>query len=152
MRGKDRQRRGQASDTDMETEFSLIGSARVFAVTIDCPEPEALAQFYRDFLGGELRSTNSDLVVLAGLDGVRLDFQRVANPRPLPWPSADASSRLHLDVVVEDFEDAEERLLALGATLSDHQPGADRFRVFVDPAGHPFCIVTGDFVPTQLAR
>jgi hypothetical protein len=30
-------------------------------------------------------------------------------------------------------------VLALGATKAQHQPGTT-FRVFLDPAGHPFCL------------
>ena len=30
-------------------------------------------------------------------------------------------------------------VLGLGATKHDHQPGTS-FRVFLDPAGHPFCL------------
>ena len=46
---------------------------------------------------------------------------------------------MHLDVVVEDLDTAEREVVALGATRSEHQPGAT-FRVFLDPAGHPFCL------------
>nr|WP_296769530.1 VOC family protein [Rhodococcus sp. (in: high G+C Gram-positive bacteria)] len=111
----------------------MTGFGRVFAVTIDCAEPRTL---------GDLRQGNLDFVVLASDVGVRLDFQRVENPQPMPWPSADATRRLHLDVRVDDLDDAEAQLLELGAERADYQPGADRFRVFVDPEGHPFCIVT----------
>ncbi|WP_307802408.1 VOC family protein [Cellulomonas fengjieae] len=34
-----------------------------------------------------------------------------------------------------------ERALALGAQLADPQPD-ERWRVLLDPAGHPFCITT----------
>jgi hypothetical protein len=33
-------------------------------------------------------------------------------------------------------------LLELGAAKPDFQPGEDRWRVLLDPAGHPFCITT----------
>lgn len=46
---------------------------------------------------------------------------------------------MHLDVVVEDLDAAEEAVAALGATRHPHQPGTS-FRVFLDPAGHPFCL------------
>ena len=39
--------------------------------------------------------------------------------------------------LLEDVGEAE--VLALGATRHDHQPGTS-FRVFLDPAGHPFCL------------
>jgi hypothetical protein len=46
---------------------------------------------------------------------------------------------MHLDVMVEDLDVAEEAVLHLGATKAEHQPGTT-FRVFLDPAGHPFCL------------
>ncbi len=36
-------------------------------------------------------------------------------------------------------EAGEQAVVELGATLADHQPGTT-FRVFLDPAGHPFCL------------
>ena len=53
----------------------------------------------------------------------------------------------HLDFDVEDADAAEARVLAAGATKFDYQPG-DHFRVYADPAGHPFCLCTED-VPGQ---
>ncbi len=32
-------------------------------------------------------------------------------------------------------------MLALGAVKTGVQPEPDAFRVFLDPAGHPFCLV-----------
>ena len=34
---------------------------------------------------------------------------------------------------------SEAEVLELGATRAEHQPGTT-FRVFLDPAGHPFCL------------
>lgn len=34
----------------------------------------------------------------------------------------------------------ESRILALGATRAEVQPNPDKWRVLIDPAGHPFCI------------
>ena len=117
-------------------------TARLFAVTVDCPDPAQLARFYQAFLGGELRSASGDFVVLTSDDAVRLDFQHVANHQPPPWPDSSAPRRLHLDFCVENLAQAEQHLLDLGATLAPHQPGGRRFRVLIDPAGHPFCIAT----------
>lgn len=118
--------------------------ARLFAVTIDCPDPTQLAQFYQGFLGGQVLSSNDDFAVLTSDRDVRLDFQRVTNHQPPPWPDPTAPRRLHLDFSVNDLEHAVERLLSLGAILAEHQPGGQRFRVLFDPAGHPFCIATAD--------
>jgi hypothetical protein len=46
---------------------------------------------------------------------------------------------MHLDVIVDDLDAAEAAVLSLGATKHEHQPGTS-FRVFLDPAGHPFCL------------
>ncbi|MBU3067919.1 VOC family protein [Nocardia sp. NEAU-G5] len=112
--------------------------ARLFAATIDCPDPVGLARFYRTFLGGQLRSGSPDFVVLTSDPGIRLDFQRVANRQPAPWPDPAAPGRVHLDFSVEDLGEAERQLLELGATLASYQPGGERFRVLLDPEGHPF--------------
>ncbi len=46
---------------------------------------------------------------------------------------------MHLDVIVEDLDDGEAAVLELGATKAGDQPGTT-FRVFLDSAGHPFCL------------
>lgn len=117
-------------------------TARLLAVTIDCSDPLRLARFYQQFLGGELRSSHPDFVVLAGDHDTRLDFQRVANHQPPPWPDPAAPQRLHLDFQVADLGKAERYLLGVGAELASYQPGGARFRVLLDPEGHPFCLAT----------
>ena len=123
-----------------------IGS--LFAVTVDCPDPLRLARFYQDITGWELFASNEDFVVLAGDDNVRLDFQRVANHQPPRWPDAAAPLRVHLDFSVQDLDQAEAHLLNLGAVRPQFQPGGQRFRVLLDPAGHPFCLATKDAATT----
>ena len=54
-------------------------------------------------------------------------------------PIRAVPQQMHLDVVVDDLDAAEAAVLALGATKHQHQPGTT-FRVFLDPAGHPFCL------------
>jgi hypothetical protein len=46
-------------------------------------------------------------------------------------------------VTVGDIDTAEEQVLALGANKHAFQPTADTgepWRVYLDPAGHPFCL------------
>ena len=46
--------------------------------------------------------------------------------------------QFHLDIRVADIDAAEAQVLALGAArLPSTEPG---FRVYADPAGHPFCL------------
>ncbi len=71
-----------------------------------------------------------------------LAFQRVTEWVPPRWPDPAYPQQLHLDIRVQDADQAEQELLALGATRvpSERETG---FRVFTDPVGHPFCIVIG---------
>lgn len=48
---------------------------------------------------------------------------------------------MHLDILVDDPDAAERQVLELGATRVTDAIGEDDFRVFRDPAGHPFCLV-----------
>ena len=66
-------------------------------------------------------------------------FQQVEAYTPPGWPDQDVPQQMHLDVVVDDLDVGEAAVLELGATKHDHQPGTS-FRVFLDPAGHPFCL------------
>jgi len=46
---------------------------------------------------------------------------------------------MHLDLMVQDLDEGEKVAVELGATKADSQPGTS-FRVFLDPASHPFCL------------
>jgi len=112
------------------------------AVVLDCPDPLALAGFYREVLGwpGEPKAQeDGHWVTLANpLGGVRLEFQRVEGYREPEWPSQEIPQQSHFDFDVEDLEAAHERVLGIGAKLLDDKP--ETFRVYADPAGHPFCL------------
>jgi catechol 2,3-dioxygenase-like lactoylglutathione lyase family enzyme len=116
----------------------MAAMARLLAVTADCPEPLELARFYQAFAGGEIAQSNDDFVALS-TEGLRIDFQRVANPAA-GWPDEGAARRVHLDFEVDDLDTVEAYVRERGATLAEHQPGGQRFRVWFDPAGHPFCL------------
>jgi hypothetical protein len=56
------------------------------------------------------------------------------------WPAQSVPQQLHLDFAVDDLDQAEALILELGAAKPRFQPGGDRWRVFTEPAGHPFCL------------
>ena len=112
--------------------------ARSPVTVIDCPDPEALATFYGAILDWEVQS-QPDWAEIRADNGHSLCFQQVEDYRPPSWPGQDVPQQTHLDVVVDDLDVAEEAVLKLGATKHEHQPG-ETFRVFLDPAGHPFCL------------
>lgn len=86
-------------------------------VALDCSEPESLARFYADVLGGKVEQYAENWYDLYAPGGVRLAFQRAPGYRPPDWPQAgDNSQQAHLDFDVDDIEQAQEQVLALGAT------------------------------------
>ncbi|QKV97495.1 VOC family protein [Streptomyces sp. NA02950] len=114
---------------------------KLSAITLDCPDPPALAAFYQQATGLEPHpKSHADFAGLTGEDGLLIGFQRVENHRPPSWPDPTVPQQLHLCFAVEDLDEAETRLLELGAGKPDHQPHEERWRVLTDPAGHPFCL------------
>jgi catechol 2,3-dioxygenase-like lactoylglutathione lyase family enzyme len=107
---------------------------------MDCADPAALADFYRQMLGLEISYTTDDFVFLGEMGPTGLGFVRVDNYVPPTWPSTDVPKQSHMEFSVDDLDAGEEALLKLGATKPDGQPQPDRWRVLLDPAGHPFCI------------
>ncbi len=112
--------------------------ARLFAVTVDCPKPLALARFYQLLTGGEIDQADDDFVTLTGGGGVRIGFRRVGGPGA-GRPGEQAARWVNLEL--QGGADAEVRALERGAALAAHQPGGRRFRVLIDPAGHSFRLV-----------
>lgn len=109
-------------------------------VVIDCPDPGQLARFYGTLLGFEIDIDDDNSWAAIRSEGSSpVSFQQVADYRPPQWPGQQHPQQMHLDVVVDDLDAAERPTLELGATKHEQQPG-ESFRVFLDPAGHPFCL------------
>ncbi|MEU8840143.1 VOC family protein [Streptomyces roseus] len=123
--------------------------AELQCVVLDCPDPLRLAEFYREVVGGTVNrpdprwSVDEHWATLHLPSGQVLAFQRVAGHRPPRWPDPAHPQQFHLDFAVPDLDRAQEQVLAVGATLLDARTGAvpDDWRVYADPAGHPFCLV-----------
>jgi catechol 2,3-dioxygenase-like lactoylglutathione lyase family enzyme len=120
----------------------MIGQLR--STVFDCPEPAELASFYCAVLGATVVVGRDDWVTIADGRGQQLSFQRSPGHEPPRFPDAAASQQLHLDIRVDDVDSAEHAALALGATRLDGESLDRHFRVFADPAGHPFCLVWSD--------
>jgi hypothetical protein len=114
-------------------------NVRLGAIAVDCPDPAALGDFYKNVLDLEVMFSSADLVALQGA-GVLLTFERIADHQRPSWPGGPVPKQLHLDIAVSDLDTEESRTLALGATKAEDQPNPDQWRVLIDPAGHPFCI------------
>jgi hypothetical protein len=113
-------------------------------VVLDAPEPWALARFWAALLGGTPVEWYPGWVTLEPPpNGQRLSFKASSAP-----PVGNAS-RVHFDVLVEDLAAAHARVLSAGATQVGEHVSPRRgpagepipWRVYRDPAGHPFCLV-----------
>ncbi|MFE0653438.1 VOC family protein [Streptomyces sp. NPDC059534] len=121
--------------------------ATLQCLVLDCSAPRELAEFYRAVLGGEVDrpdprwSLGEGWSTLHVPGGPVLCFQGVADHRPPTWPDPERPQQSHLDFGVADLDAAQERVLACGASLLDDGAGTRSWRVYADPAGHPFCLV-----------
>jgi hypothetical protein len=121
---------------------TVIGWIR--EVVLDCPDPWVLARFWSGLLGGTPVEWYPGWVTLEPPPhGQRLSFQ--ASTAPL----MENTSREHFDILVEDLALAHDRVVSAGAeSIAEHfsprlGPAGEPvpWRVYRDPAGHPFCLV-----------
>jgi len=120
---------------------------RLFSLVIDCPAPSELAGFYESLLTLVRVEDTADYVVLRSRTGTEVvTFQRVDDFRPPQWPDPDRPAQMHVDVMVDDLDVAEAKVLALGAKLLEGSDKPIGYRVYADPVGHPFCLATSEGV------
>ena len=120
-----------------------VTAMRIGAMSIDCAEPGRLADFYAELLGMTRIVESPDGRVVAVSDGTHtLAMMRVDDYVAPTWPEPARPQQMHLDISVTDLDGATDRAVSVGAVLAAHQPAPDRWRVFLDPAGHPFCLTT----------
>lgn len=114
---------------------------RLGSVSLDCPNPDSLAEFWAALLSGEVAYRSPEFCAVKTGNGW-LATVRVENHTPPTWPDAAVPKQLHLDLAADDLDAAEQQAVQLGATKASQQPAPDRWRVLIDPAGHPFCLTT----------
>ena len=89
-----------------------------------------------------IRDDEEDWATLRPADGsTGLSFQLEADHVPPVWPPVAGTQQIqvHLDIEVDDLAAAGTVAEAAGARLAGVQP-QDDVRVYLDPAGHPFCL------------
>ena len=107
-------------------------------VTIDCLDPERVAQFWSALLQRQPGPSQSGWVYLGerGDPHPRLVFQ------PVP-ESKRGKVRVHLDVTVDDIDETIDLVTSLGGRFTgerhDYKEGA--VVVMADPEDHEFCLV-----------
>jgi catechol 2,3-dioxygenase-like lactoylglutathione lyase family enzyme len=122
-------------------------TADLQCVVLDCSDPAELAAFYQALAGGAVNrrdprwAPGDDWATLHTPSGLVLAFQRAADYQPPSWPDPSRPQQFHLDFGVADLDRAHEQVLEQGATLLDAGSGGRSWRIYADPAGHPFCLV-----------
>ena len=112
-------------------------------IVLDSTDPDAHASFYERLLGWPRTQEDPTWVKLVPSPGAAgLSFQLEPLHVAPVWPttSTDPQMQVHLDLLVEDLEDAAAFALECGAALADAQFDPENVRVFLDPMGHPFCL------------
>ena len=113
--------------------------ARYPGFVIDCPDPAALATFYGALLDWKVTVDGDWAEIRPAGGGDCISFQQVEGYRAPEWPGQAVPQQLHLDLIVDDLDAGERAVSELGGAKAGAQPGTT-FRVFLDPAGHPFCL------------
>lgn len=114
--------------------------AQLSLITLNCADKEELAAFWAALLGGEIVYRADDLAVVQTERG-SLCALTVPGYRPPTWPGGDTPNHIHFELKVDDIEDAQAEAVKLGARVAEVQPDPKTWRVMLDPAGHPFCLV-----------
>ncbi|WP_152353747.1 VOC family protein [Brachybacterium subflavum] len=115
--------------------------AGLASISIDCPDPRALAPFYRSLLGltKAFAAPDGSVIALAGA-GPMITLMRVDDYVAPQWPGGPQRQQMHLDLAAEDLDTGSRAVVAIGGSEASTQPDPGRWRVMLDPVGHPFCL------------
>src|SRR5688500_4975211 len=98
-----------------------------------------LADFYGRVLG--MQVVSDGWLQIAKERGnpftLALDGDGWSDERPPRWPDPEYPQQMHFDIAVPDLAAAGGLVVEAGATLLRD---VDHYRVYADPAGHPFCL------------
>ena len=110
------------------------------SATVGAPDPVTLARFYARLLGTEV-ATEEPGWAQVRTERLTLNFEREEQWQQPVWPAEPGRpvATQHLDLWVDDLDEASAWAKECGARLAPVQP-QDDVRVLLDPAGHPFCL------------
>jgi predicted enzyme related to lactoylglutathione lyase len=122
-------------------------------VVFDAADLGAESSFWAGVLEGTVDADDDWHMVM--VDGApRVGVQLAPDDVPPDWPDGSPPQQIHMDLWVDDFPTAHDRVTSLGAkVLQEAVRGeGDSFQVYADPAGHPFCLVWNERRPQDSAR
>ncbi|MGE0214282.1 VOC family protein [Mycolicibacterium sp.] len=114
-------------------------SLDVAMITMDCADPDGLASWWAEVVGGSVNAVApGDFVMVSRQGAPALGFQRVPDPTP-------GKNKVHLDLHTADKEAEVARVVALGARETGRHSFGPEFDwvVLADPEGNAFCIADG---------
>jgi hypothetical protein len=106
----------------------------VSSLVVDCRDPDTLATFWYELLGGEMVLYPQFGVVALRSEGITIDFVLVEDDKVV-------KNRLHLDLSTPDPQRTVARAFELGATHADEFRHHEEFTVMRDPEGNEFCVL-----------
>jgi predicted enzyme related to lactoylglutathione lyase len=140
------------ADRDRTPEDIVGARARTPAwagVTIDCREPRRVAEFFSALLDVPARPAGPDRAGWFRLGpavrgGPVLNFQPVAEAKAGKTP-------VHLDLWVEDLEEAIQHVEELGGRRAAEVQELERGRIAImaDPEGNEFCLIAAPTMPRR---
>lgn len=110
-------------------------------IVFDAADLESESTFWAGVLEGVVDVDDDWHMVM--VDGQpRVGVQFAPDHAPPDWPDGEPKQQVHLDLWVEEIDEAHARVMELGARLLQPRLGGgpDDFQVYADPAGHPFCL------------
>jgi catechol 2,3-dioxygenase-like lactoylglutathione lyase family enzyme len=119
----------------------MTTTGRLELVALDAADIERLAGFYAELAGWEIVRKVPDWITVRTPDGQEVGFQLAADHAPPQWPAPEHPQQFHLDLLVDGYQAAAERAVALGATRLADGP---TWVTLADPAGHPFDLCQRD--------
>jgi len=113
-------------------------------IVFDASDMDTESAFWAGMFGGRVLPDGDWHNVIDADDRWVMGIQYAPNHVPPGWPDGPPQ-QVHIDFHVTDAAASHERGLALGARLlKESDPTAEEgYRVYADPAGHPFCIGWG---------
>ncbi len=114
-------------------------------IVFDACDIDAESRFWSRLLGGAVHADEGWHSIVVEGDWV-MGVQAAPNHVPPDWPAGPQQQQVHLDLHVDDLEEAHELAVALGGRQlqapqrpADNPDGNEVFVVYASPAGHPFC-------------
>jgi predicted enzyme related to lactoylglutathione lyase len=115
---------------------------KITGIALDCDDVEELINFYARLTGTSVFFQSDEFACL-NMTTYWLTTQKVDAYVAPTWPASTTPKQFHFEISATDLDEAEASVLECGARKAhDQSVTGDSWRVYLDPAGHPFCLTT----------